>query len=827
MIIEKFSRIPKGKHPQSMLLVMSCRIHFILSLAVVLIIIAALWPASTHAAQGIAGDPICTAYCKDCLPFHFSDESSIALSTDEAFWLDNHPVIRVGIMNAWPPMDYVGDSGQPRGIGVEFIKALNRRLGNRLEVIPGPWEEIFEAVKKKKLDALMDITPRPDRAAFFHFTKPYIEIPHIIFTRKDEPYKASLDDLTGMTVGVEKNFFIVKVLNNRYPKLRVLEYPSTSDALDALSKGEVDAFIGNRAVAMYIIENELISNLKAGGKITETASVNAIGVRRDWPILRDILQKALNDIMPEERSSIIKPFSIVNVEKEIMERFMGSLDLQQRTWLNDHPSISIGSMDAWPPINFVNDNGVLSGIGADYIAAINKRLGDRLVMEPAPFKENYEKVKKHQLDALMDITPKEERKAFFNFTRAYLSIPHVYVGRKYGTYFDSAKDLFGRSIALEKGYYNAKLFHEHYPQVTVREYSSTAEALGAVSRGEADAYAGNRAVVMYFMEKELLYNLVVQGRMDQPSVKLNIGVRKDWPILADILDAALADITREEIRQIHRTWVSELKIVDLGLTDGERAWLKEHPVIRISNELDWPPWDFTAAGRPTGFAIDYLGLLSDKIGIRFEYVTASWNDLMEKFKQKEIDVIHPLNYSKEREGFMLFTNPFFTLSSVAAVRQDDESMVSLKELYGKTLAAGKGWAMTDYVRREHPKVKLLIVPNALEGLKAVQRGSADAWIDAYATSRFLMDSNHLSNLKLGGEITDAGEFSFVDYYIGVRKDWPLLRDILQKALGLRLPGRDTAFERKMADIFRKGQETEIDQGRAGMAGCQPGASTRL
>ncbi len=56
---------------------------------------------------------------------------------------------------------------------------------------------------------------------------------------------------------------------------------------------------------MYIIESEQITNVAPAGKITESSSVNAIGVRKDWPILRDILQKALDDISAEERKSII------------------------------------------------------------------------------------------------------------------------------------------------------------------------------------------------------------------------------------------------------------------------------------------------------------------------------------------------------------------------------------------------------------------------------------------------------------------------------------------------------------------------------------------
>ncbi|MCP4690094.1 MAG: transporter substrate-binding domain-containing protein, partial [Desulfobacterales bacterium] len=227
------------------------------------------------------------------LPAMAAAAAPLALTDAERHWLASHPKIRVGIMNAWPPMDYVDSGGKPRGIGVQFINALNKRLGNRLEIAPGPWKQTYEAVKEKRLDALMDITPRPDREEFFHFTRPYTEIPHVIFAHKDDPYIASLADLAGKTVGVERGFFIVKVLKKNYPRVRVAEYTSTSDALDALTKGVVDAYVGNRAVAMHIIGEEFITNLRAQGKIKETSSINAIGVRKDQPILRDILQKAL------------------------------------------------------------------------------------------------------------------------------------------------------------------------------------------------------------------------------------------------------------------------------------------------------------------------------------------------------------------------------------------------------------------------------------------------------------------------------------------------------------------------------------------------------
>ena len=61
---------------------------------------------------------------------------------------------------------------------------------------------------------------------------------------------------------------------------------------------------------MYIIERELITNLKVHGKIKETASINAIGVRKDWPVLRDILQKALDDLHRDEISAVLNKWVI-------------------------------------------------------------------------------------------------------------------------------------------------------------------------------------------------------------------------------------------------------------------------------------------------------------------------------------------------------------------------------------------------------------------------------------------------------------------------------------------------------------------------------------
>ncbi len=44
-------------------------------------------------------------------------------------------------------------------------------------------------------------------------------------------------------------------------------------------------------------------------------------------------------------------------------------------------------------------------------------------------------------------------------------------------------------------------------------------------------------------------------------------------------------------------------------------WIKNHPVIRIANEVDWPPFDFNVSGEPKGLVIDHIRFLAQKVGL--------------------------------------------------------------------------------------------------------------------------------------------------------------------------------------------------------------------
>lgn len=718
-------------------------------------------------------------------------DPSLSLTAEDSDWLQRHPQIRIGIMDAWPPINFLDERGRPRGIGVDFIEKLNKRLGYRLVIEAAPFKQNYERVKNGELDALMDISQHPDREPFFNFTRPYISISHVFVGRKDGPYFRSAVDLKGKNLALEKGFYSVVYFKENYPEVNVREYASTADALDAVARGEADAYVGNRAVVINLIQKELLINLQMMAASSHTSSILQIGVRKDWPQLARIFDKTLASITPQENRSIQHRW-IGDVETDMSAIW---LTPQEKNWLLDHHGIRIGVMNAWPPLNYLDERGQPRGIGVDFIEVLNKRLGDRLIIKTAPFKQNYDRVKNRELEALMDITQFPEREPFFNFTKPYLTIPHVLVGRKGSPYLLSEKDLTGRTVALERGFHNVFYFQKNYPQVRVRKYGSTIEALNAVSRGEADAYAGNRAVATYLIEKEMIPNLQFMGKLKKPVSVLQIGTRKDWPELAAILDRALASITPEEERRILRRWVGEETPapIPLVLTSAEQEWLDRHPVIRVAGNRNFAPIEFADQnGEFSGVSVDYLKRISDILGITFQYIKQNtWQESADTLRRRDSDMFSAVVETRDLNIFAKFTNPYLSLPVVIFTREDAPYIGDLEGLSGHKIVVVKGYAISEFIRRNYPKIKMVEAKNILDALRLLQSKEAFAYIGSILVTSHYIQQMGYANLKVSGQINYRYEIA-----MAARSDWPLFGSILQKAL-------NHISEQERKDIYRR------------------------
>ncbi|TIH12069.1 response regulator [Marinifilum sp. JC120] len=707
-------------------------------------------------------------------------KAAINLNNDEREWLTKHPRVQLGVDPSFAPFEFFDEDGAYKGMAADYIKLLEQELGIQFQIAADlTWKQVVEKAKKRKLDGLPCVGITEERKQYFFYTKPYLSFPRVIYVRQDGPQPTSLEDLNGLPLGVQDSSSHHGWLKSNTDFNPIL-YPTMEEALLALSSGNVDAVIGNLAASNYIINQLEIDNLKMAFPVPGGPQELAFAIRKDWPELVSILNKGLSVIPKSESKTILRKWA--GLDKASGPAAQLGLTPEEKAWIAENPEINVAIMSNWPPIAFISPDGAPTGLDVDVLRLVMKRTGLKADIKSGLFKDNMADAKARTIDALMDVTPKPEREKFLNFTKPYMNIPHVIVARSGGPFFAGEKELAEKKLALEQGFGNVKYFRKNYPQVNIIEYPSTPECLQAVSLGKADAYAGNRAVATYVIAKDLLTNLQIQGPLNKPGSILAFGTRKDAPQLASILDKGLATLTQSDWMDIRRHWTGITQVekqYELTLTPEQKEWLAAHKDIRLGVDSDWLPFEsLNPEDQYQGIVAEYVSWLNTRLDVAMKPIgRLPWKEVLAKAKAGELDVIPSMTPTPEREKYMNFTRPYLTIPMVLVTHEDAPLISGLNDLRSKRVAVVEGYASEEYLTADYPDIIQVKVGNLEQALQAVLDGKAEAVMDNLGTITYATRLNNIERLRVAATTPYSYLLAF-----GVRKDWPELVNILNKAL---------------------------------------------
>lgn len=232
-----------------------------------------------------------------------------------------------------------------------------------------------------------------------------------------------------------------------------------------------------------------------------------------------------------------------------------ALTPEESAWVKKHPVVRVGYDPNWPPFTMKDEAGNFIGLDADMLQTMGRRLGLRF--EPvahASWTAAYEAGVGGQVDILAGTASTPERERHFHFTNAYISFPVGIVTRGSEDFLWSVFDLEGRTVATPRGYVATLELAREYPGIRLLETADTAEALEAVSHGQADAMVTNLANASFIIKTRGLTNLKISGVMPE-RFDLRYAVRQDWPELVGLLDKAIASLTRADLQALDHRWV--------------------------------------------------------------------------------------------------------------------------------------------------------------------------------------------------------------------------------------------------------------------------------
>jgi signal transduction histidine kinase/CheY-like chemotaxis protein/HPt (histidine-containing phosphotransfer) domain-containing protein len=185
-----------------------------------------------------------------------------------------------------------------------------------------------------------------------------------------------------------------------------------------------------------------------------------------------------------------------------------------------------------------------------------------------------------------------------------------------------------------------------------------------------------------------------------------------------------------------------------------------------------------ADGKYQGITVEFLNRVEEMLGVRFDYLPPQdLSTLLEKAARREVDMFGSLVNTPERRESLIFTEPFITTPVVIFAPLQSKLGGGLSSLAGKRVAVVKGFGAAEVLRREGQGVQLVEVRTPLEGLQAVRRGDAAAYVGALLTTSHQLMEAGINDVRVAGDIDTSFQFG-----MAVRKDWPELAEILGKAL---------------------------------------------
>lgn len=289
--------------------------------------------------------------------------SEVELTDDEIAWRASNPAVTIAVDNDFAPINFI-EGGQAVGIAVDLLRLIEERSGLDIELTVDRWSVLIDLAMRHQVDGIINADITPARQAQLLYTRPYYRVPQAFVVRDDAPPVTAPKDLADQRVAVLEGTSRIDYLRRHHPGVTIVEASTTLDLFGLVIAGEADVMFSALPVTHHTMTENLVTGLRVSG-IFQSDEIDSlhIAVRNDMPHLRAILDKAIADISRGQRLEILArwlPEALLQQPQQ--DGLEVILSEAERRWLADHPVIRVAGDRAWPPIEFVGEQGAFEGI---------------------------------------------------------------------------------------------------------------------------------------------------------------------------------------------------------------------------------------------------------------------------------------------------------------------------------------------------------------------------------------------------------------------------------------------------------------------------------
>ena len=149
-----------------------------------------------------------------------------------------------------------------RGLVIDLTNIITEKTGLLFRPLYVENKKIaIKSLNDNHVDILLNIDVSATQQQEFAYTVPYLTRQYSIFYRRDYYLTTSLDELNDESIAIVKNVNPADSILTMLPNATIKEYQTIEKAILAVSRGEVNAYIGRSLTTAYLIKEKRLSNL--------------------------------------------------------------------------------------------------------------------------------------------------------------------------------------------------------------------------------------------------------------------------------------------------------------------------------------------------------------------------------------------------------------------------------------------------------------------------------------------------------------------------------------------------------------------------------------
>ncbi|MCX7634346.1 MAG: transporter substrate-binding domain-containing protein, partial [Syntrophales bacterium] len=239
-------------------------------------------------------------------------------------------------------------------------------------------------------------------------------------------------------------------------------------------------------------------------------------------------------------------------------------------WSGRNPTFVIASQSNAPPFSFLGKDGEPEGILIEFWRLWAARNGYRITFHLEDLDKTIEAVRRGKADFHAGLFSSASRSVYFDFSSGFLDDTlSLFVLDKLNVQTVAELAATAVNIGVSRDHYAAEHLQARYPELRLRLFPSSEEAVKAALRGEVVAFAVDYPIAFYFLSRHDArgrYRIVT----DLATYPLRAAVRKGDHETLHMIEEGLRTISPRDMEQLADKW---------GLRD--KGWV--------------PPWFWKAA----------------------------------------------------------------------------------------------------------------------------------------------------------------------------------------------------------------------------------------